>query len=224
MRKRKLNIVYNCNCMDFMKDKPDNYYDLAITDPPYGIERFNKNVESKKMPNFKNKMCEWDRKPNKIYFDQLFRISKNHIIWGMNNFELPLTEYFIVWDKKQPCDNFARCELAWTNIKRPAKIFEYAYWGGMKHSIEINIHPTQKPVALYKWLLTNYAKPGQTIFDSHVGSGSIRIACHDLGFDFEGCEIDKDYWADQEKRYREYISQQELFDKKEIQGLIYENI
>jgi site-specific DNA-methyltransferase (adenine-specific) len=208
--------------MEFMKDKPDNYYDLAIVDPPYGIKRFQSNVESKKMPNFKNKLCSWDKKPDEKYFIELFRVSKNQMIWGMNNFKLPETEYFIVWDKKQPCNNFARCELAWTNIKKPSKIFEYAYWGGMKKHIEFNIHPTQKPIALYKWLLQNYAKPGQKIFDSHVGSGSIRIACHDLSFDFEGCELDKDYWEDQEKRFNNHTRQQELFPKDEIQGLIYD--
>jgi site-specific DNA-methyltransferase (adenine-specific) len=195
--------------MDFMADVPDNYYELAIVDPPYGIERFKHgSLRFDKKNQYQNGI-EWDKKPNKKYFDELFRISKKQIIWGANNFlGLPPTEYFIIWDKKQTVDNFASAEFAWTNIKKPAKIFKFAIH---KHNQINKIHPTQKPVALYKWLLKNYAKPGDKIFDSHVGSGSIRIACHDLGFDFEGCEIDEDYWRAQEERYKNHIAQQELF-------------
>ena len=206
-----VNIVYNADCLPAMRKMKDNEFDLCICDPPYGLERFKHNVESKKMPNFKNKMIDWDNKPTKEYFIELMRISNNQIIWGMSNFELPITEYFIVWDKQQPCDNFARCELAWTSIKKPAKIFNYGYWGGMKKHIEINYHPTQKPIALYKWLLKNYAKEGNTILDTHVGSGSSRIACWEMGFPFEGYEIDLDYWEAQEKRFKIVKNQQTIW-------------
>ena len=143
-----------------MKDYEDNHFDLAICDPPYGIKRFKTNVESKQMPNFKNKLSDWDIKPTKEYFNELFRVSKNQIIWGANNFTLPESEYFIIWDKEQPLKNFARCEYAFVSmgLKKPAKIFRYGYWGGMKKHIEENIHPTQKPIKLYDWILNNYSE------------------------------------------------------------------
>ena len=213
-----MTVAYNVDCMEAMAKMDDNAFDLAIVDPPYGIERFKKSVQSKAMPNFKDKLCEWDKKPSKEYFTELFRISANQIIWGANNFNLPTTEYFCIWDKKQPCDNFARCEYAWVSVglKKPAKIFEFAYWGGMKKSIEINQHPTQKPVALYKWLLKNYAKEGDRILDTHLGSGSSRIAAYDMGFEFVGYEIDKDYFDAQEKRFTNHIQQGSLFEAKEM--------
>jgi len=224
------NIVHNCDCMDIMKDKPDNHYDLAIVDPPYGIGDFNQTA-SKKI----HKKITWNNKiPSKQYFIELFRISKNQIIWGANYYP-DLIGGRIIHDKldggiQRQCRELSDCDIAYHSFGVNIKIFRFA-WKGNVQGKTINwknigknarIHPCQKPVDLYAWLLTNYAKPGQKIFDSHVGSGSIRIACHDLGFDFEGCEIDKDYWADQEKRYQEYISQQELFDKKEMQELIYD--
>jgi site-specific DNA-methyltransferase (adenine-specific) len=213
-----LNIVHLCDCMDFMRGKPDKAYDLAICDPPYGIERYKAKDggNSNKIKSFGDLDKNWNNdKPNKIYFDELFRISKNQIIWGGNNFTLPESEYFIIWDKNQMMPSFAQCEFAWTNCNIPAKIYRFR-----SQSIE-RINPAQKPVALYKWLLKNYAKPGQTIFDSHVGSGSSRIACYDMGFDFEGCELDADYHAAQEKRFVDHIAQQDLFDKKDIQKEIY---
>jgi site-specific DNA-methyltransferase (adenine-specific) len=127
------------------------------------------------------------------------------------------TQNITVWDKKQPQDfSLAMCEFAWNSIQSPAKIFRYSV---LKENGKI--HPTQKPVALYKWLLKNYAKPGDKIFDSHVGSGSIRIACYDMGFDFEGCEIDKDYWDAQEDRFNTHIKQGDLFSIDELQDLTY---
>ena len=129
------------------------------------------------------------------------------------------------WDHKAPSLNdFADCELAWTSFKTAVRQFSFRWLGMLQGNMknkEKRIHPAQKPIALYKWLLQNYAKPGQTIFDSHVGSGSIRIACHDLGFDFEGCEIDPDYWQAQEDRYNNHILQGGLFGKEEIQELVY---
>ncbi len=221
------NLVYNCDCMDFMKDIPNNYYDLAITDPPYGINYMN-NFSTKlcdPLPNRKAfikrgfyKKLEKDEIPKKEYFEELFRISKNQIIWGGNYFInfLYNSKGIIIWDKENKLPSYADGEMAWTSFKKPLKIF-YFLWDGFKqaqyegknspvqgnHKIkELRIHPTQKPIALYRWLLKNYAKKGNKIFDSHVGSGSIRCACYELGFDFEGCEIDKDYWKAQEERFK----------------------
>jgi site-specific DNA-methyltransferase (adenine-specific) len=231
--------------MDFMRDKPDKAYDLAIVDPPYGIgfdgenltmskgirkDGSIRNEKSWQAKNYQQKYIrkEWDNRPDKIYFDELLRISKYQIIWGANYFTdyLQPTGGWIIWDKKKPPDfSLSEGEMAWTNIKNSLKIFHFLWHGygqeKMGDAKEIRIHPTQKPVALYKWLLKNYAKPGQTIFDSHVGSGSSRIACYDMGFDFEGCELDADYHAAQEKRFADHIAQQDLFDKKEIQENIY---
>ncbi len=203
-----------------MKDKPDNYYDLAIVDPPYGSgspkhynELFLKQYRSKK----------WNETiPHKKYFNELFRISKNQIIWGGNYYTkyLKCSNSWIFWDKDITGNpgGFADGELAWTSFKNGIRKYKFR----IQTSKEKRIHPTQKPIDLYKWLLTNYAKPGQTIFDSYVGSGSIRIACYDLGFSFEGCEKDLDYFNAQEKRYKEHITQNDLFEKKEYQNIIYQ--
>ena len=206
--------------MEFMKDVPDKYYELAIVDPPYGIERFNKPSGNTRFNSSKMMQEDgllWDKKPSNEFFEELFRISNNQIIWGANNFQLPPTEYFCIWDKQQTVDNFASAEYAWVSmgLKKPAKVFRYSIH---KHNHTDKIHPTQKPVALYKWLLKNYAKPNDKIFDSHVGSGSSRIACYDMGFDFMGCELDPDYWKAQEERFKQHAMQGDLFSGKELQG------
>jgi site-specific DNA-methyltransferase (adenine-specific) len=213
-----INIVHNMDCNIFMRDKPDKFYDLAIVDPPYGIN-VNMNCGRRKHEdNFFHKKS-WDKKPpDKEYFDELFRVSKNQIIWGANNFSkyLPFSNGWIVWDKEITGEvDFSICELAYTNFLNHIVKYSYRIQGNVKKEGK-PIHPNQKPIALYKWLLKNYAKPGQTIFDSHVGSGSIRIACHDMGFDFEGCELDADYWQAQEERYKIRVAQPEIFEKKEI--------
>lgn len=205
------NIVYLCDCMDFMKYVPDKFYELAIVDPPYGID-INMNQGRRKKDFIKHKIKKWDNAPGWEYFWELFRISKNQIIWGANNFEnIPISNGWIVWDKDITGNvSFSKCELAFTNFRNTIeKVKIRAQTGNETYSNKI--HPTQKPVALYKWLLKNYAKPGDKIFDSHVGSGSIRIACHDLGFDFEGCELDPDYWDAQEERYQMHCCQNDLF-------------
>ena len=190
---------YNCDCMELLGQTPDNYYDLAIVDPPYGIERFkSKGDDRHNLISLKKASSFNDNKPTKRYWDELFRVSKNQIVWGANNFELPTSEYFCVWDKKQPMDNFARCELAYVSmgLKKPAKIFEYRYYGSLEGG-EVGIgriHPTQKPVKLYEWLLKNYAKEGDKILDTHLGSGSIAIACHYAGYDLTACELDEEYF------------------------------
>jgi site-specific DNA-methyltransferase (adenine-specific) len=211
--------ITNEDNMALMSRYEDNYFDLAIVDPPYGIKRFEKNVESKKMPNFKNKLTDWDRKPKQEYWDELFRISKNQIVWGANNFNMPTSEYFCIWDKKQPMDNFARCEYAWVSmgLKKPAKIFELAYWGGMKHSVEKNYHPTQKPVKLYEWLFKNYSKPGDKIIDTNLGSGSIAIALDNMNkiekmdLTLTACELDEEYYNNAIKRIKQQCNQMTIF-------------
>jgi site-specific DNA-methyltransferase (adenine-specific) len=199
-----MNIVHNMDCLLFMKNISDKYYELAIVDPPYNIVSQQKRGIGSRI-DITGKMNDWNHiKPSKEFFDELFRISQNQIVWGANNFTLPNSEYFIIWDKMQTVDNFASAELAYTNIKKPAQIFHYSIHQCMSDRKKDNgkIHPTQKPVELYRWLLQNYAKPKDKIFDSHVGSGSSRCACYELGFGFEGCELDYDYWQAQEERFK----------------------
>jgi len=209
----ELNKFYNMDCMEGMKQFPDKYFELAIVDPPYGLERHKRGSlridNSKKAENG----LLWDEKPSKEYFDELFRVSQKQIIWGANNFTLPETEYFIVWDKQQTVDNFASAEYAWTNCKIPAKVFRYSIHKVMSDRKEEcgKIHPTQKPVALYEWLLRNYAKPGDKILDTHVGSASSLIACHNLGFDYIGFEIDEDYWKAATERLEAVKAQMTLY-------------
>jgi site-specific DNA-methyltransferase (adenine-specific) len=199
--------------MDFMRDVPDNYYELAIVDPPYGIARFGNRVELSNRLCKSAKLNEWDIKPNKEYFKELFRVSKFQIIWGANNFELPTSEYFIIWNKKQTVENFASAEYAWTNVKKPAQIFDYSIHKTMADRKEDGgkIHPTQKPVALYKWLLDKYAKPNDKILDTYGGSMSIAIACHDYGFDLDLCEMDKEYFDKGVQRVQNHVAQTKLF-------------
>jgi len=199
--------VYNIDCMEFMATCKDNQFDLAIVDPPYGLERFKKGGSI--IYKTGDEKGQWNNiKPAGEYFDELFRISKFQIIWGGNNFELPTSEYFIIWQKGNAVDfSFAMVEMAWTNIKKPANIFKYLH----QQSPDNKIHPTQKPIALYKWLLKNYAKEGDKILDTHLGSGSSRIACYDGGFDFWGCELDKEYFDASVKRFENFKAQLKLF-------------
>ena len=173
--------------MDGMKQFPDKYFEL-IVDPPYGLERFKHGGSV--INRYGSETQQWNNvKPSQQYFDELFRVSKSQIIWGGNNFTLPESEYFIIWDKVNPENfSFAMCEMAWTNCKKPAKIFRL---NSMSESKE-RIHPTQKPVKLYEWLLQRYAKDGDKIIDTHVGASSL-IACYNLGFDYIGFELDKQY-------------------------------
>lgn len=207
--------ITNEDNMKLMARYEDNYFDLAIVDPPYGIERFKKvtnNPSSKDVyaKGFQNMETVNDTKPSKKYWSELFRVSKNQIVWGANNFTLPESEYFLVWDKKQSMPNFARCELAFVSmgLKKPAKIFEYSIH---KHQQTTKIHPTQKPVSLYEFCLINYAKEGDKILDTHLGSGSIAIACHNLGYDLTACELDKEYYDAAMKRIEQHKAQQRLF-------------
>ena len=211
---------HNIDCMDFMKALPDKAYDLAIVDPPYGIG-YSKLVKTKKEKDgWKKRVSKpWDNKPpDEAYFKELMRVSVNQIIWGGNYFaSLWPTRCFIVWDKVQRIDQ-ADCEIAWTSFTKSARIFTYArgnesgFAPCLKGEAKLgaNIHPTQKPVALYHWLLNNYAEAGDKILDTHLGSGSSAIACHDLGFDFDGCELDVDYYRGALERYERHAAQMML--------------
>lgn len=197
---------FNEDCMTGMARYPDKYFDLAIVDPPYGVGDKFKGGKTGKM-NFNQIVNKgWDFAPNKNYFDGLKRISKNQIIWGGNYFNLPPTRCFITWDKIISEDfTLSMAEFAWTSFDRLAKIFRMSV-----PKDGDRIHPTQKPVALYRWLLTNYAKPGDLILDTHVGSASSLIACYDLGFDAVGFELDEDYYKASSKRLKDFMAQERI--------------
>jgi site-specific DNA-methyltransferase (adenine-specific) len=207
-------MITNEDNMKLMARYPDKYFDLAIVDPPYGIERFKKvtttptlrDVHAKR---FQRMETVNNEKPSNTYWSELFRVSKNQIIWGANNFELPPSEYFLCWNKEQAMPNFATLEYAWVSmgLKKPAKLFTYSIH---KHNQSHKVHPTQKPAQLYKWLLKNYANEGDKILDTHLGSGSIAIACHDLGFDLTACELDTDYYNAAMKRLTDHQKQLKL--------------
>ena len=199
--------ITNEDNMELMARYPDNYFELAIVDPPYGIERFKKGGSVVNKYGDENR--DWNNeKPTEEYFKELFRVSCFQIIWGSNNFNLPTSEYFVIWQKGSAMDfSFAMVEQAWTNVKKPAKLFKHLH----VQSKEQRFHPTQKPCKLYEWLLMNYAKKGDKILDTHLGSGSIAIACHNLGFELTACELDEDYYNASIKRIQNHISQQRLF-------------
>lgn len=230
--------LFHIDNMEFMRSKPDKYYDLAIVDPPYGINAANMQMGSN--PNrsrndghgsgpsvstaikvkgrlnqgsgkLKNRMLNrssigWDNEiPPQEYFHELFRVSKNQIIWGGNYFPLPPSRCIVCWDKMQPWENFSQWEMAWTSFDKPAGLYRLSNTRG--GNSETKIHPTQKPVKLYKWLLKKYAKEGDKVLDTHGGSMSIAIACHDMGFDLDLCEIDKGYFDLGTKRFNNHSSQ-----------------
>ena len=210
--------TFNQDCMDAMREMKDNEFDLAIVDPPYGINaEQGTNRASRKQ--FKAKVYGWDSSPPKAaYFKELRRVSINQIIWGGNYFlnHLGNTRGFIIWDKLNPDRCFADCEFAWSSFDSVARIYNSKRTQELNRDDGGKIHPTQKPVALYKWLLKNYAKEGDTILDTHLGSQSSRIAAHDMGFDFTGYEIDADYFNTGEKRFQNHISQGNLFNPHEM--------
>ncbi len=206
------------NCMPLMHNYPTNYFDLAIVDPPYGINYDiiqNDCAGTYRIQNGgtwkKYKKTKWDSNiPKPEYFDELFRVSKNQIIWGGNYFGLPKTKCWVIWDKVQR-DNRSDGEMAWTSFNKPMKIWQYSRADAYINDCPEKIHPTQKPVKLYKWLLENYAKPGDKILDTHLGSMSIAIACHYMDFDLVGCELDKDYYEAGMKRVKEETAQLAMF-------------
>lgn len=212
-------IAYNIDCMEYMATLPDKAFDLAIVDPPYGVQYARgKNGWGvcDNRPDIKD--VAWDSEiPTKEYFNELFRVSQNQIIWGGNYFTdmIRSSKCWIVWNKIGKDENksvFADCELAWTSFTKVVKMFSFRSMGFIKDTKDsCRIHPTQKPTELYEWLLMNYAKEGDKILDTHLGSGSSRIAAHKLGFEFVGCELDKYYFEAQEKRFKIETMQQSLF-------------
>jgi len=234
----------NCDCMEYMRTLPDKAFDLAIVDPPYGINAANMQMGSH--PNrsrtdgfgsgpgvstavklkgrlnsgsgkLKNRLLnkseiDWDNDiPSEEYFKELFRISRDQIIWGGNYFPLPPCRGFVIWNKLQPWENFSQAEFAWTSFDTPSKVFTHSNTGGA--NAEKKIHPTQKPVALYKYLIDRFALPNQysKIFDSHLGSGSIAIACHEYKLDLTACEINEAYFESTMKRVNNHIAQLSLY-------------
>jgi site-specific DNA-methyltransferase (adenine-specific) len=216
--------LYNIDCMEFMRSVPDLHFDLAIVDPPYGINAANvlsgprrKSGKGAAMKSaFEAK--DWDLAvPNADYFKELFRVSKNQIIWGANYMteNLPGSMGWVVWDKDNGTTNFSDCELAYTSFNSALRKFKYT-WNGMiqgdMKNKEEKIHPTQKPVKLYEWLLLNYAKEGDAILDTHLGSGSIAVAANNLGYRLTGCELDKDYFEASTARIKAAQAQTSIFD------------
>jgi len=204
--------ITNEDNMALMARYPDKYFDLAIVDPPYGIG-FDNKIRDKKSKSWDNSI------PNNKYFIELIRISKNQIVWGGNYFPYLWSngcKSFIFWDKDPSVETYSDGELAWSSFDIPAKRFYWA-WNGLANGIkgrnktDKTIHPTQKPVELYKWLLDKYAKQGDKILDTHLGSGSIAIACHDYGFDLTACELDKEYFDKAMQRINNHVAQQKLF-------------
>lgn len=215
--------LLNTDCMDYMREQPNNSFDLAIVDPPYGIGAGKNGFstignDAKGLAVRKDYGAkDWDAAiPGFKYFHEVQRVSKNQIIWGGNYFldHLGATSCFIVWDKENGTWSNADCELAWTSFKTAVRKYSYR-WNGMLQgdmkNKEERIHPTQKPVKLYEWLLTKYSEPGQRIIDTHLGSGSSAIAAHYFGVDFVGTEIDVDYFERAKSRFQLETAQHALF-------------
>lgn len=212
--------LYNADCMEILKQTPDNFYSLALVDPPYGIgeDGLKNHSRGKCAVAKKYTPKSWDKNsPDKCFFDELIRVSKNQIIFGANHFvsKIPYdSSCWIVWDKENGENDFADCELAWTSFKTSVRKFTFRWVGMLQGNMkqkEIRIHPTQKPVALYKWILKNYAKEGDTILDTHLGSGSSAIASHDGGFEFTGIELDEEYFNNAVDRIKTHQRQLNLF-------------
>lgn len=210
----ELNRLYLIDCMGGMAQFPDKFFELAIVDPPYGI-KINMNMGRRKGKRKEHEEKNWDDSaPPQEYFDELFRVSKNQIIWGGNYFHLPLTKSWIFWDKQVPDGvSFADGELAWTSFDKTLVKAKIPYSGF--NGTEGKIHHTQKPVALYRWLLANYAHKGDKILDTHVGSASSLVACHQMGFEYVGFEIDADYHKAATARLEAEKAQGNLFVQQE---------
>lgn len=214
-----LNTAYNGDCLEFMKNMPDKCIDLVLTDPPYGIGEDGKKNDSRgrlaKVTSFKHK--KWDREiPNEEIFSEIFRISKNQIIWGGNYFieHLKNTSSMLVWDKDNGSSDFADCELAWTSHKKAVRMIKHKWAGMLQENMknkEVRIHPTQKPARLFKWCLEKYAPENALVFDPFLGSFTTAVACHHYGLNWMGCEKGEDYFKDGTERYARE-KQQGLFD------------
>jgi site-specific DNA-methyltransferase (adenine-specific) len=207
--------VFNEDCMTVMARYPDKYFDLAVVDPPYGLgDRLVKGGAKGGMGSLRkladNKVENWDVIPDEHYFNELFRVSKKQIIWGGNYFlkYLGATDGFLVWDKMNGTNPMADAELAWKSFEGTTRMFRMHHFS---NGYDDKIHPTQKPTKLYDWIFKNYTKEGNLILDTHLGSGSSRIAAHKHNLEFVGCEIDAEYFASQEARFKEFTSQLRLF-------------
>jgi site-specific DNA-methyltransferase (adenine-specific) len=207
--------LFNEDCMEVMARYPDNHFDLAIVDPPYGIGKFwEKSLRTK----YNHESKDWNMNaPGKEYFDELMRVSINQIIWGANYYchHLPITNSWIFWDKERDVEksHMSEGELAWTSFSMPMRKVK-CIWDGARKGVETGIkiiHPCQRPVTLHKWILSKYAKPGEKILDTHLGSGSSAIAAHYFGVDFVGCEIDEDYFKSAEERIDQATRQEAMF-------------
>lgn len=223
---------YHMDCMKGMKEFPDKYFDLAIVDPPYfkGVEKsnyFGKTISKTNVKRLSKPLNNWEI-PNKAYFNELFRISKNQIIWGCNYFDYQYPgSGRIVWDKQNDSSTFSNCEIAYCSLQNSVKIYRFMWNGMLQANIrekENRIHPTQKPIALYEWILQNYANPGDIILDTHVGSASSLIACRNTNHKYVGFEIDPEYYRLAKERLDCETAQMNLFDfmnspvDDEIQG------
>ena len=198
--------AYNMDCMELMRQYPDKYFDLAVVDPPYGIGANKMQLGNGKRKIYRGE-TDWDNAiPTVEYWEQLFRVSKNQIVWGGNYFGLPSNRCFIIWDKVAHMDTLADCEYAWTSFDRNAKIFKH-----VRNTSETRIHICQKPIKLYEWIFKNFAVEGNLILDTHLGSGSSRIAANKAGLHFVGCEISPAYFEAQEQRFKEFVSQLRMF-------------
>lgn len=215
--------TFCADCMEKMRQYPDKFFDLAVVDPPYGGggKAFRENIDSEEASaaigeicrtggtwaaKYKKKIIAWDNAPGQEYFDELFRVSKQQIIWGGNYFSLPPCRCFLIWVKTNIPENFtmAQCEYAWTSFKDNAKIFRHT---SLRSRDEDHFHPTEKPIALYSWIFAKYAKPRDKILDTHLGSGSSRIAAYRAGL-----EIDREYFDRQEERFERHSAQISLLD------------
>lgn len=195
--------IFNMDCMELMRSAKDKQWDLAIVDPPYGIGDFTRNISRRKAINRKYRRAVWnDSIPSDEYFEELNRVSSHRIIWGANYYNC-FESGALIWDKGNEHPDMSSCEIASCSIISTVQRLKYFYTG----FTEVRIHPCQKPIALYKWLLKNYAKPGWKILDTHLGSGSIAIACHDYGYDLTACELDKDYYEAAVKRLKQHQAQ-----------------
>ena len=210
--------LHNIDCMEYMKGLEDNAFELAIVDPPYGIGESGGKSSRNRFKALEYKDKSWDSMPpSPDYFKELQRVSENQIIWGANHFMQNInlgSSCWIIWDKMTGGSDFADCELAYTSFKTAVRQFRFR-WSGMLQgdmkNKEHRIHPTQKPVKLYEWLLANYAKEGDKILDTHLGSGSSAIAAHYGGFDFVGCELDEDYFKAAQERIGRETAQIDMF-------------
>lgn len=198
-----LSEVYNIDCMEYMATVPDGYFDIAIVDPPYGLDKKSTQGSGKLKGRALNRgnIAAWDVAPSAEYFDELRRVSKHQVIWGGNYFPLPPTRCVVVWDKQQVWPNFSQCEIAWTSYDKPAKLVTIPNRGG--HRDEQKFHPTQKPIELYAYILSTFGSGGGgKILDTHLGSGSSRIAAYKMGYDFVGCEINAEYFRLADERFK----------------------